>query len=321
MSYSNESSDQKYDQASTNEALFAVAESGDVAAVRVLLDNGANINAVNSYNETALMHAASQGHANVVKLLLDNCADVDVNAVDIYGAKALMYAAHNGYKNIVELLLDHNKDIDFVDFRGRTALMYAAQNKYKNIVELLLAKGANVNVIDPSGMTALMYAVEKGNADIVKVLLRNGAKVTPELQGKTIIEAAIKSIAEERANHRLVCHGINQALTAKSGAYVIPADSKEFNLNLMRLLPPELANRIATMSADSYIHYDLANRIAQEEINPQEDEKQPDSTVSSASATSAENEAGVCSELQQQGGLGSGAASSPAVNNPSRASI
>jgi len=88
-----------------------------------------------------------------------------------------------------------------------------------------------------------------------------------------MVEAALTLIAEERENHRLMCHGITQSLTAKSGAYVTPVGSKEINSNLMKILPTVIAREIATMSAASDMPYDVASRISNEVINPQKEEK------------------------------------------------
>ena len=50
------------------------ADYGNVAMVRQLLDQGANINARDKHGDTALMAAAFEGHADVVKLLLEKGA-------------------------------------------------------------------------------------------------------------------------------------------------------------------------------------------------------------------------------------------------------
>jgi hypothetical protein len=139
---------------------------------------------------------------------------------------------------------------------------------------MLLGRGADVNAADDDGQTALMDAAEEGYADVVEVLLRYGAKVPLDLQGNVVVEVAIKAIAEDRANHHLVCYGINQSLTAKKDADVPPVDSKEFNPHSMSMLPTGLVVEIATMSAASDMSYALASRIAQNVIDPQEEEKE-----------------------------------------------
>jgi ankyrin repeat protein len=48
------------------------------------------------------MYAASEGHTDIVRALID--AGVDVNAKDNYGPTALEVAALNGHTDIVDLL-------------------------------------------------------------------------------------------------------------------------------------------------------------------------------------------------------------------------
>ena len=56
--------------------LMTAARTGNLEAVKVLLDHGAYVNAKENYRgQTALMWAAAEHHAGVVKLLLDHGAD------------------------------------------------------------------------------------------------------------------------------------------------------------------------------------------------------------------------------------------------------
>lgn len=73
---------------------------------------------------TALHCAASQGHEAIVKLLLENGADVMVN--DNAGRTALSLAAGNGHEAVVKLLLENGAGITAKDIAGRTALCLAA---------------------------------------------------------------------------------------------------------------------------------------------------------------------------------------------------
>ncbi|PKK48533.1 hypothetical protein CI102_7934, partial [Trichoderma harzianum] len=62
--------------------------------------------------------AASQGHESMVRLLLDNGADV--MASDNAGRTALSLAASNGHEAVVKLLLENGADITAKDNAGRT---------------------------------------------------------------------------------------------------------------------------------------------------------------------------------------------------------
>ena len=75
--------------------LQGAAANGRVRIVKVLLQNGADVNAVNKDKLTPLHRAAEKGHVNVAKVLLQNGADV--NAVDEEMTTALHHAAEYGW--------------------------------------------------------------------------------------------------------------------------------------------------------------------------------------------------------------------------------
>jgi len=131
------------------------------------------------------MKAAGNGHTDVVKLLIDNGAYV--NAEGIYGWTALHALAWNGRNNkakeIAGLLLTNGANVNAKTDSGETPLMLASADGYKDIVErLLLAKGVDVDVENNNGKTALSFARENGHQDIVDRLKAAGAKDQTILQ-------------------------------------------------------------------------------------------------------------------------------------------
>merc|ERR1712196_92077 len=81
------------------------------------------------YGSTALMHAASNGHASIVEMLLGD-ERVDRNIVDKkHGSTALMLAAGNRHTSIVEVLLgDERVDHNIVDNEGHTIADIASES-------------------------------------------------------------------------------------------------------------------------------------------------------------------------------------------------
>ena len=82
---------------------------------------------------TALEWAARKGHAEVVKVLLDNKADPNVGCSD--GAVTLLYlASGNGHTEIVKLLLDNKADVNVgCSDDGATPLFIAAQEGHTEV--------------------------------------------------------------------------------------------------------------------------------------------------------------------------------------------
>ena len=88
--------------------LMAAADAGRTAVVRLLLDRGAQIDAMDAGHRTALMAAAASGHTEVVKLLLERGADVLVRGEDLDRGfdtgSALTEAMQRGHTELAALL-------------------------------------------------------------------------------------------------------------------------------------------------------------------------------------------------------------------------
>ncbi|KAF0704611.1 hypothetical protein As57867_007285, partial [Aphanomyces stellatus] len=153
-------------------ALLYASENGHAEVVRILLDyGGIDINLVSKSGKSALMYASENGHGKVVRMLLDHDG-VDINLVNKFGKSALMYASENGHAEAVRMLLNHGVDINVVNEYGKSALMYATLNGHAKVVLMLLDHGAYINVVDHhSDQSAFMYASENGHAEIVRMLL------------------------------------------------------------------------------------------------------------------------------------------------------
>ena len=145
--------------------LFGAVTAG-VENTRLLLDKGANPNAVSQTGATPLM--ATRGSA-VVSLLVSRGANVKARSKR--GETALADAASRGDFEAVKLLLDKGADANAADYRGYTPLMHATQydRDSPEIVRLLLARGANVNVT-AEGQTPVSIAARRGNTELTRLL-------------------------------------------------------------------------------------------------------------------------------------------------------
>uniref|UniRef100_A0A0G4ICY2 Uncharacterized protein n=1 Tax=Chromera velia CCMP2878 TaxID=1169474 RepID=A0A0G4ICY2_9ALVE len=106
--------------------------------------------------ETALMLVSDRGHTDIVRLLVDAKANVDMQ--DKNGQTALILVSCKGHADIVRLLVDAKANVDMQDKNGKTALFLASENRHTDIVRLLVDAKANVDMQDKNGKTALMWA-------------------------------------------------------------------------------------------------------------------------------------------------------------------
>ena len=113
--------------------------SGNTERVKILLDAGADINALDRYGQTALMRAAHQGHTEVVRLLAQRGANLDHAAK--YRLTATMPAVIADHPEVVRVLVDAGADLAL---RGspntpydKTALEMADQMKRTKCAEIL----------------------------------------------------------------------------------------------------------------------------------------------------------------------------------------
>jgi hypothetical protein len=95
---------------------------------------------------------------------------VDVNWKDEEGFTALIWACVYGHVEVVKLLLDRGALIDLLPNGGGTALMNASYDGKIECVRLLLERGADMSLKDNTGKTAKDDAVKQGYDDIVQLL-------------------------------------------------------------------------------------------------------------------------------------------------------
>lgn len=147
--------------------LLEAAQHGDINLVKAALALGATSTAINRFGLTALMLAASEGHAEIA-FFLSQCANINFN--NKFKESALMEAASNGNKKIVEMLLSKGANINNQSKSGFTALMLAVVNNKKEIVEILLADGADITIKNLMGKNALNLALQLGYLEIAELL-------------------------------------------------------------------------------------------------------------------------------------------------------
>ncbi len=156
------------------------AECGHENVVKLLLEQGAELNSIDSeYGQTPLSWAAKNGYEGVVQLLIEAGAEANVQGGE-YGKSALHWAADIGDKAVVHQLLEAGADVDIRAghwHRNASALHWAATKGHDEVVGLLLKAKADVRAKDSCDWTALHWAANAGHEMVVKLLLEAGAVV------------------------------------------------------------------------------------------------------------------------------------------------
>jgi len=238
----------KPDERPTDSLAEAVLN-GDINQVRLHLSAGAALDAKDNDNRdrTALHHAAREGHTEIARLLIAQGADVnakdrtgdtplhtaiqknqieianllilkgaDVNAKCEYGStpvsralmgegggraiieflvsrgakvSALHLAAYRGDIDKVRRSLEEGTNVDVRDEAGHTPLSYAASAGQMHVVEFLVSKGAEVDAKDNRHrITPLCYAANAGWRNVTELLVAKGADVNAKVRwGQTLV--------------------------------------------------------------------------------------------------------------------------------------
>ena len=162
--------------ADADQRLVQAAARGDAAAIRLLLRERVDVNAVDADGATALHFAVWSDDLATVDELIK--AGANVRAANAFRITPIYIAAEHGNAAIASRLLNAGADVNTTDGTGDTLLMAAVRAGNIDLVRLLLDRGAAVNAAEPElGHTALMYAVRDDRGAIVNMLLRQGAAV------------------------------------------------------------------------------------------------------------------------------------------------
>jgi len=152
--------------------LMTCAGSGSVEAVRSLIARGANVNAKEpSQNQSALMWAAAERHADVVRLLVE--AGADLQAHTKKGFTAIHFAAREGDLATTRALLTAGVDVNIRAQQDESV----AQNpeSAKASTSIGAPRGPAYQATLSAGSTPLLVATVRGHVPLALFLLEQGA--------------------------------------------------------------------------------------------------------------------------------------------------
>ena len=168
-------------------ALFLAIRAKQRRATKLLVHEGADLEARDSRGETPLCIAAQHGYTEIVGLLLVR-ADTEVR--NINGDTVLLAAIRSGNTETARLLLERS-DIEARSDHGETALRLAAWRGNTEFVRMLLGR-ADIEARDKNGDTPLLAAVQRGNSAAVRLLLRRADIEARDKNGNTPLLAAAR---------------------------------------------------------------------------------------------------------------------------------
>jgi uncharacterized protein len=144
------------DESMLSPLILAISKESYKSAKVLINDGRTRLEAENNHNENALMLLAIRNQTELVQLMIDKGAEVNHK-----GWSALHYAASRGHVEMVRLLLENSAYIDASSPTGETPLMMAVLYGTPQTVKLLLEEGADPTVTNNNGNTALDFALSK----------------------------------------------------------------------------------------------------------------------------------------------------------------
>ncbi|MEI0843638.1 ankyrin repeat domain-containing protein [Brachyspira pilosicoli] len=163
-------------------ALIYASEKGNINIMQYLIDNGIDVNGKADDNgDTPLLWAVTgENPYEASKLLIENGANV--NATNDSGvAPATILAAST--PKVVKLLKDNGADLDtkFLDYYPPIAIAAGAGNL--EIVKALVENGADVNYYpNDINYTAIFHAIDQHNYEVAEYLFKNGVDLNIKMK-------------------------------------------------------------------------------------------------------------------------------------------
>ncbi|KFM72269.1 Serine/threonine-protein phosphatase 6 regulatory ankyrin repeat subunit B, partial [Stegodyphus mimosarum] len=251
--------------------LQIAAANGYLNCVQILIEYGADVNAKDRFDVTAMHMAAEKGNHLCLKALLDANADCCLptkfsksgcyTAVPhLGGTTPLHLAASNNHIDCVKELIQYGADYNAVDERGRTSLYIAAKAGYEECVLAHLKNAVGRDILSLPSLetfdTPLHFAVSRGMVNCVRELLNLGSDVNHvNYAGLSPLHLAVNSTNEITSSSMeilkmLVLDGYNTDINQGDGSDLTPLHYVCFiGRNTVRFRP-EMAKFLISYGAD-----------------------------------------------------------------------
>ena len=159
--------------------LHSAERDSDVTKMKSTPPLERSVDSRNATGITPLMNAAMNGNVQAVKLLIEKGADPSLK--DNSGLNSLHFAAIGGDTDIISLIHTRMPDIESLNGEGETPLLVAAYNGKLHAVKWFLERGANATYEDKGGWNALHSAASSGDPETIDHILIH----VPNIESKT----------------------------------------------------------------------------------------------------------------------------------------
>lgn len=143
-----------------------------IDTAKILIENGADVNAIDFEGWSALSYAVNNGDIEIAKLLLTNRAKIKDELLI-----AIKSPIVESSINMMKLLIDNKANINYTDENGFNPLNIAIESGDMEVTKFLITNGANVNSLMQDGVSLIGYAIAQNNMDLLQILIENGANV------------------------------------------------------------------------------------------------------------------------------------------------
>ena len=147
--------------------LVAIKEPSPKVAKALVNAQKINLNTLNVLGESPLMLASLKGDLDLATQMVKKGADVNKT-----GWTPLHYAASNGHVDVIKLLLENYAYIDAESPNGTTPLMMASMYGSPEAVKLLVEEGADPLIKNQQNLTALQFAQRGNRPDAAELLAK-----------------------------------------------------------------------------------------------------------------------------------------------------
>ena len=166
--------------ASGTPLIFHLALIGDSTNLQLVIENGANLNAIDSDHNTLLHMAIMSSNPNVFDYVRSLPNSPSIKQANREGLTPLMAAVQTSRIDTIDALIEAGADLEVTDYRGSTALHTAAADADKLVIHRLIKAGSNMEAVTSNGFTPLIVAATRGRLETFQALVELGAKTSFE---------------------------------------------------------------------------------------------------------------------------------------------